>query len=90
MRKKIYDILNKIYGIILMTSFFAGILPLIAFAMAIIIGGETGEVISVFLYEKFYPWVIVCSAVSVLIGWVASYIYPEKKVPSENKTEKQS
>ncbi len=71
---KIYNILNKIYGILMMISFFAAALPLIPFIIALIIGGATGEAISVFLSTKFYPWVLVLASVAVLVGLVAMYI----------------
>lgn len=74
MREKVYGILNKIYGIVLMTSFFAGLLPLIPFIVAIIIGGPTGEVISLFLYKQYYPWVIALASIAVVIGWIAMYV----------------
>jgi len=74
MRKKLFNILNKIYGILMSASFFAGILPLIPFLLAIVIGGSTGEAIAVFLYKKFYPWVIGTGSAAVLIGLVAMYI----------------
>ena len=51
MKKKIYDVMNKIYGISMTVAFFGGILPLIPFAIAMIIGGETGEKIALFLYN---------------------------------------
>lgn len=74
MRKKLYKILNKAYGILMTISFFAGILPLFPFIIAIIIGGETGASISNFLYKQFYPWVIVMGSVAILIGLVAMYV----------------
>ena len=74
MRKKIYTVLNKIYGIMMTISFFAGILPLIPFIIAIIIGGDIGASISMFLYQQFYPWVIVIGSVAILIGMVAMYV----------------
>ena len=74
MRKKIYKVLNKIYGILMNISFFAGILPLIPFIIAIIIGGDTGANISNFLYKQFYPWVIVMGCVAILIGLIAMYV----------------
>ena len=74
MREKVYNILNKLYGGILLVSFFAGLLPLIPFVVAIIIGGSTGEAISLFLYNQYYPWVIAAASVAVLIGWIASYL----------------
>ena len=85
MREKIYRVLNRIYGGVMFTSFFAGILPLIPFIVAIAIGGTAGEAISVFLYKQYYPWVIALSAVSVLIGWIAMYV---KKEPSKKDSEK--
>ena len=57
-----------------MTSFFAGLLPIIPFIVAIIIGGSTGEAISQFLYKEYYPYVIAASAIAVLIGWIAMYV----------------
>ena len=74
MRQKIYSVLNRIYGIMMTVSFFAGILPLIPFIVAIIIGGDTGANISIFLYKRFYPCVIVVGCVAVLVGLVAMYI----------------
>lgn len=74
MRKKIYNVLNKIYGIMMTISFFAGILPLIPFVVAIIIGGDTGAAISNFLYKDFYPWVIVLGSVAIIVGLVAMYV----------------
>ena len=93
MRKKIVDILGKIYGALMMTSFFAGILPLIPFIVAICIGGETGEKISLFLYKDFYPWVILLASVAILIGLVAMYISKTeglslKSVTAKNEEEK--
>ena len=37
MRQKIYNVLNKIYGIMMTVSFFAGILPLFPFIIAIVL-----------------------------------------------------
>ena len=94
MRDKIYNVLNKIYGVLILSSLFAGFLPVIPFVIALIIGGETGANISVFLYKQYYPWVAVAAAVAVLIGLIALYInktitfkYPkkEKSIRLQNK-----
>ena len=74
MRKKVFNILKKTYGIMMSVSFFAGGLPLIPFLLAMIIGGKTGEAISVFLYKQYYPWVIICGSVAIVIGLIAMYI----------------
>lgn len=74
MRQKIYRALNKLYGILMTVSFFAGILPLFPFVAAIIIGGDTGANISTFLYKQVYPWIIALGSVAILIGLVAMYV----------------
>ena len=55
-------------------SFFAGFLPLLPFVFAIIIGGELGETISLFLYKQYYPWVITVGSLALVVGLIAMYI----------------
>lgn len=74
MREKIFKVANTIYGTLMTASFFGGILPLIPFIVALIIGGDTGEAISVFLYEEYYPWVIIAGSVAIVIGLFAMYL----------------
>ena len=77
MRQKIETVLQKIYGTTLMISFFAGLLPLIPFIIAIIIGGGeggTGEAIATWLYKQYYPWVIALASISILIGLISMYV----------------
>ncbi len=72
--KKICDIINKIYGILMFSSFFGGFLPLIPFIIAIIIGGSTGEAISIFLYNQYYPWVIALASIAIIVGLIGMYL----------------
>ena len=74
MREKIYNILNRIYGATMFASFFGGVIPLIPFAIALIIGGTTGEAISLFLYKQYYPWIIALASIAVVIGLIAMYV----------------
>lgn len=74
MRKKIFNVLNKIYGILMTVSFFGGVLPLVPFIVALIIGGPAAEKISVFIYNQYYPWVIIIGSVALVIGLIAMYI----------------
>lgn len=74
MRNKIYRALNKAYAVMMFASFFAGVLPLIPFIVALCIGGETGEAISNFIYKEYYPWVILLGSAAILIGLLAMYI----------------
>lgn len=90
MREKLFKILNKLYGITMSIAFFGGFLPLIPFVIAIIIGGSTGEAISVFLYKQYYPWVIALASLAIVIGLIAMYVgklegLSVKKISTEEK-----
>lgn len=74
MRQKIFDIFNKIYGVLMSISFFGGVLPLIPFIFAMIVGGELGENIAVFLQKQYYPWVIIAGSVAIVFGLIAMYV----------------
>ena len=90
MRQKLYNILKKVYGIMMTVSFFAGGLPLIPFIIALIIGGPLGETIAVFLHKQYYPWVIVLGSLAIVVGLIAMYVgklegLSVKKVAAEEK-----
>jgi len=74
MRKKVFNVLNKIYGVLMTLSFFGGVLPLIPFIVALIIGGPAAENICVFLYDKYYPWVIIAGSIAAVIGLISMYV----------------
>ena len=96
MRQKIFKVLNTLYGILMSASFFAGFLPLIPFLVAIIIGGDAGESMAVFLSKQYYPWVIIVGSIALVIGLIAMYVgkleaLSVKKVsadPTPDETEK--
>lgn len=79
MREKICKLLTKTYGILMSVSFFAGLLPVVPFAIAILIGNDIGEAIAVFLYKTYYTWVIAGAAIAVLIGLMATYLQKGKQ-----------
>lgn len=79
MRDKLFAGLQKVYGILMTCSFFAGLIPVIPFVIAIMIGGTTGEAIALFLYKQYYPWVIAVASVAVLVGLLATYVDKSKK-----------
>ena len=74
MRQKLFKIINKIYGVMMTISFFAGLLPVVPFIFAIIVGGEIGESVAVFLHKQYYPWVIIVGSIAIVVGLVAMYI----------------
>ena len=90
MRKKIFDILNNIYGILMFTSFFAGFLPIVPFIIAIIVGGDFAATVCNFIYKQYYPWVIVLGCIAIVVGLIAMYIgklegLSVKKVSTDEK-----
>ncbi len=94
MRKKIFNVLNNAYGILMSVSFFAGFLPLIPFIIAIIVGGDFAANVSVFLYKQYYPWVIVLGCIAIIVGLIAMYIgklegLSVKKVSTDEKNFKE-
>lgn len=88
--KKAYQIINKIYGVMMFVSFFGGFLPLIPFIVAIAIGGEIGEMIAVFLYKQYYPWVIALASISVLVGLVGVYLSKQHGLSVKNVAAKEN
>ena len=74
MREKLYRLLNRVYGLLMGAAFFGGIVPLPFFLVSIAIGGSTGEGMTVFFYEKYYPWVIALAAIAVMVGVIAMYL----------------
>lgn len=78
MRKKIYKFLNKLYGVLMTISFFGGAIPLVAYIIAIIIGGTTGELIAGFFSDVFYLYVFALASIAVVVGLVAMYVGKEE------------
>lgn len=89
MREKIEKFLQKLYGITMTIAFFGGVLPLIPFIVAIIIGGGkegTGESIAVWLYKQYYPWVIALASIAVVIGLISMYVGGKQALSSKSLT----
>lgn len=89
MRKKICDLLTKIYGLTMSIAFWGGLIPLVPFIVAICIGGSTGETISLFLYKQYYPWVIALASIAIIIGLVAMYVGKIEALSTKSFTKKE-
>ena len=87
MREKIYNVLKKLYGVTMTVAFFGGVLPLIPFIVALIVGGGAGgagEAIATWLYKQYYPWVIALASISVVIGLIAMYVGKQEALSSKS------
>ncbi len=89
MKDKLYNLLNKVYGISMMIAFFAGFVPVIPFVIALIIGGQTGEAISLFMYKQVYPVAFVVASFAIVVGLIAMYIRGEKSLSVESYGKKE-
>ena len=84
MREKLYKFLNKAYGVIMTVSFFAGIVPLFLFVVAMIIGDPVGEKLALFLYKDVHPYIIASASVAIWIGWIAMCVGKKESLSVKN------
>lgn len=84
MKEKLYRILNKVYGITMFAAFFGGVIPLIPFLISIAIGGPTGEALTNFFYQKYYPVIIALASIAVVIGLIAMYVRGEQALSTKS------
>ncbi len=83
--KKLSDIIKTIFGYGIMACLFAGGLTFFGFVVALIIGGDTGAAISIFIQKSIFPVIIYTSVIMVLLGLVAMYLAGEKALTPEKK-----
>lgn len=84
--KKISEIMLKIFAIGILACLFAGGLSLIAYVVALFIGGEQATNICTVTYKVYLPWVIKISSVFTGIGLIGMYFDKQKAltIKSEN------
>ncbi len=72
--KKAVALLELFIGIVLAICLFIGALGFIGFLAAFIIGGETAEVICVWVYKTFYPYLIKLSTITTIATFLLLYL----------------
>ena len=82
---KISNVLKTIFGYGIMICLFAGGMSFFGFVVALIIGGDVGTAISVFIYKSIIPVIIYTSVIMVLLGLVAMYLGGEVALTPEKK-----
>ncbi len=83
--KKLSNVIKTIFGYGIMVTLFAGGLTFFGFLAALIIGGETATVISVFIQKQIFPVIIYVSVIMVLLGLLAMYLNGEVALTPEKK-----
>ncbi len=86
--KQASKILLTVFSVGVLLSLLAGALSFFGYLVAMILGGQGGTDLSLFIYEKYFPWVIRLSSVSVLLGLVGMMLQKKKAlVVTEAKEE---
>ena len=75
--KKISNMFSMVFGYGIMIVLFVGGLTFLGYVVALIIGGSTGALISVFIYKNIIPLIIYASNILVLLGLVVMYLNNE-------------
>ncbi len=82
---KIANVLETIFGYGIMLSLFLGGMSFLGYFVALIAGGETGEMISTFIYKNIYPVLVYGTSSLVLLGIVKMYLKGETALSAKSK-----
>lgn len=85
---KMSAVLKKIFGYGIMTTLFLGGFTFFAYVIAIIIGGDTAELICRMVSDRIIPILIYVTNVCIVLGLVAMYLAGEKALSPESEKEK--
>ena len=83
--KKISSVLKTIFGYGIMITLFAGGATFFGYIAALIIGGDTAQIICSFMYDKFIPIIVYITSILVLLGLVAMYLNGEMALTAKSK-----
>ena len=75
--KKLAGICKTVFGYGIVICLFAGGLTFFGYMAALIIGGETAELICHFIYKVFIPKLVYATSCLVILGLVSMYLAGE-------------
>ncbi len=81
--KKVSNILLTVFSYGVLACLFAGGIAIVAYTVALLIGGDLAEVICAFTYQKYFPWVIRICAVCVGLGLIGMYLGKQKALTAK-------
>lgn len=90
--RKISDIFLTVFGVGVTICLFAGGITLLAFIVAMCLGGETATKICIFIHKTYFPIVIQFAAIFTGFGLLGMYLTKKSaltvaKQPTESKDE---
>lgn len=83
--KKVAELFKLIFGYGIMIVLFAGGLTFFGYTVALIIGGDTGTAICIWIYKSFIPAIIYASTILILFGLVTMYMAGKKALTPGKK-----
>ena len=84
--KKVSKIMLTLFSIGVLLTLFAGVLALLGYIVALVIGGENATALCSFIYTQYFPWVIRICSVAVGFGLIGMY-FDKKKALVVNTTD---
>ena len=81
--KKMSDILLRVFAQLILLSLFAGGLSFIGYLVALMLGGETAEMLCMFIFKGYLPWVIRLTSVFTMCGLGGMYLMKRKALTAD-------
>ena len=86
--KKLSEIFKIIFGYGIMITLFMGGLTFFGYVAALIIGGDTAEIICKFIYKDLFPIIIYAASILVLFGLLTMYLSGQTALTASVKNKK--
>jgi hypothetical protein len=87
--KKVLDNIIKvcktIFGYSIMLCLFVGGFTFVGYVVALVLGGNTAELICRCIYKQIFPVMIYASTITVLFGILIMYLSGEKELVASKK-----
>jgi len=83
--KNLGDFLLRVFAVGILLSLFAGGLSFIGYLVALALGGETAEMLCVFIFKSYLPWVIKLTSIFTMCGLAGMYLTKRKALTANVK-----
>lgn len=76
--KSLGEKINFIFGWGVYVCLLAGGITFFGFMLALLIGGDTGQSLSIFLHRQYFPLVIRATSFIIILGLIGMYVNHEQ------------
>nr|WP_300798330.1 hypothetical protein [uncultured Acetatifactor sp.] len=81
--KKMSDILLRVFAVGALAAVFAGGFSFGGYLIALMLGGETAEMLCMFIFKGYLPWVIRLTSVFTMCGLGGMYLMKRKALTAD-------